>query len=266
MRRRSLFLGLATYLMLAFMLGPLVVLIGASFTKTRYMAFPPEGLTLSWFANLPQNTELMAGLRVSLVLGSAATLVSVALGLGIVLHLRNKSGPIYRALDVYFLSPKLVPTLAMGIGLLFFLSRVDLVGSMIGLLGAHVAMTLPFAIRSIASAVGAIDKNLERAAAISGAAPPMVLWKVTLPAIKPGIVSASMFAFLVSFNNVTIGLFIADIQLTPLPVVLLARSESFLTPEVPAIATCMLVGIVLLMATLNSRFGILNSAKNTARR
>lgn len=265
MRKRSRLLGLATYLMLAFMLIPLVVLVGAALTTTEYLAFPPEGLTGTWFAQLPQDAELMAGLRISVVLGLAAMLVSVSLGLGIVLFQRNRKGRFYSALEAYFLSPSLVPHLVIGIGLLFFLSRLNLVGSKTGLLGAHVAMTLPFAIRAITSAVTSMDHNLERAAAICGASPAAVLWRVTLPSIKPGIVSASMFAFLVSFNNVTVALFIADIELTPLPVILLRRSEDLVLPIVPAMATCLLIGIVLLTGTLHARFGILNSARNTAR-
>ena len=266
MHKRSAVLGLVTYLAVAFMLAPLVVLVGAGFSTTTYLTFPPVGFTGQWFAQLPHDDALMRGLLVSVFLGLAAMIVAVSLAVGIVLFQRNKTGRLYSALEAYFLSPALVPQLVLGIGLLFFLSQLNLVGSTVGLLGGHIVMTLPFAIRSVTSAIRGIDHNLERAAAICGASPAVVLWRVTLPSIKPGIASACMFAFLVSFNNITLTLFIADIGLTTLPVVLFQRSQEFVSPLIPAIATCLLIGTVVLTGTLHARFGVLNSARNTATR
>ena len=255
--------AILTVAVVIFMIGPVLVLAGASFTTTSFVKFPPEGFTLDWYTGLLADEDIVRGLLISLLIAVVSTLICLALALGIVLFLRGRSGGLLGLLNAFLLAPSFVPSLVIGIALLFFLSQIGLMGSLIGLMAGHVVISLPFALRSLSSASDSLDVALERAAAVYGARPGVVLTKVTIPLLRPGLVAASLFAFLTSFNNVTITLFIAGPTVRTLPVVLFQRAEEVVAPGIAAISTCILIFTFIVLGLLQGRFRIFENIRET---
>ena len=260
-RRGRWLLRVVTYVFCGFMLGPVVVLVGSAFTSRNYVQFPPHGLSLKWFTSLASDSGFLRALMVSLIIATLSMLICVGLGLGAVLLFRRLGAGHRRMLEAFYLLPALAPSLVIGIGLLFMLSKVGLVGNWYGLLGGHVVLGLPFAIRSIASAVAALDVSYERAATAAGASPAVVLRRVTLPMLRPGIVAGSLFAFLMSFNNITITVFIARSNLQTVPLLLFSRSQDIVSPSVAAIAVVVLALTVIVVVLLERFFSIFQNAR-----
>lgn len=245
-----------TYLTVAFMTVPVVVLIGSSFTTTRYVAFPPQGFTFEWFGKILTDSELLGGIGISAGLAVIATVISIALAVAFTLVQERYPGRLTGAISAYSLGPAMVPHVVLGVALLFLLAQLNLVGAPAALLIAHVVICIPFAVRSVAAAAQAIDLRTQRAAAILGAPPMLVFWRITLPALKPGIVGACVMSFLVSFNNVAVTIFIAGSDTRTFPVVLFLRSVDVVSPIIPAVSTVVLIATAVVVSLAQRWFNI----------
>ncbi len=239
----------------AFMFLPVVVVILASLNPEPYLQLPPRGLSLRWYAAV-MTSEWLPYLRLSLVLAFIVSLASGALGgLGAFAIARYRF-PGRAALQAFLLSPLAVPSIITGVAILQFVTLTNM-GGLLGLpalLLAHVVITVPFAVRMILISLFNFDESLERAAQNLGARPWQTFWRVTLPLMKPGVFAGLTFAFVISFNNVPVSLFLVRPGVTTLPIRILNFLEYRLDPTLAAVNMVSLL-VVLVIVAVAERVG-----------
>ena len=191
-----------------FVLMPILVVIPVSFSQTQYLVFPPQGFSLRWYMNFFSTPELVDSLWLSLRLAATTTVICTVLGTMVALALVRYQYPGRRAIREFFLSSIVMPRLVLGIALLMFLSKTFLSGHFGGLLLAHIVVAFPYVVRTVSASLFGLDRTLEEAGASLGAAPMMVFRTITLPLLKPGIVAGAIFAFVTSFDELVMTLFL----------------------------------------------------------
>jgi putative spermidine/putrescine transport system permease protein len=230
-------LRVAVVLLLAFMTLPTVVVVAVSFNPTAILSFPPTGVSLRWYENVltyPQfqraavNSVLVTGMSVALAL-PAGTLAAVALERG-----RLRGRHVWAAV---LLSPLVVPGVAAGLGFLILAAALGLLRSRAVLVAAHVALVLPFVVRSVWVSVRNLDPALERAAASLGATPWRAFRRVTLPLLRPGLFAGLLFAVVVSLNEFVVSLFISNRVTEILPVAMFTYVVNYTDPTIAALSS-----------------------------
>jgi putative spermidine/putrescine transport system permease protein len=238
--RRGLWAG-ANALVYAFVLAPILVVIPVSFSETQYLVFPPQGLTLRWYANFFETRELAESLWTSLHLAAWTTGISTVLGTMAALALVRYRYPGREALRTALMAPIVMPRLVLGIAFLMFLARTVLSGRFGGLLLAHVVVALPYVVRTVGASLAGLDRALEEAAMSLGAPPLTTFRTVTLPLLRPGILAGAIFAFVTSFDELVASLFLTGPRLTTLPVQIYTYLEYTSDPTIAAISVILVV-------------------------
>jgi ABC-type spermidine/putrescine transport system permease subunit II len=247
-------LWLITIAVLLFLIFPLVVVIPESFSPSAVLQFPPASLSLRWYKDFFGDPFWLQSLWLSIKLGVAVAILSTLLGLGTavaMVRFVTYGKGLIRALA---LSPLIVPVIVTAIALFDIMTRLDLVGSFWGLLLSHTVLALPFPVFILENALKSVDPNLEDAAVSLGASRLKAFYKITMPQIAPAIFGAALFAFLASWDEVVIVLFVGGALLQTLPV----QMFQFLTTEVrPTIASAstLLIAALLLGMLLQRLFG-----------
>ncbi len=239
-------------LMYLFMLAPILVVIPVSFSATQYLVFPPQGFSLRWYGNFLSTPELVDSLWLSLHLAGWTTAISTVLGTMAALALVRYRYPGRRALREFFVSPLVMPRLVLGIALLMFLSNTVLSGQFGALLLAHVVVAFPYVVRTVSASLFGLDHALEEAGASLGAAPLTVFRTISLPLLKPGIVAGAIFAFVTSFDELVMTLFLAGPRTTTLPVKMFNYIEFTSDPTLAAISV-ILVAITAVAVLITER-------------
>src|SRR5262245_27248637 len=240
-------LRLFTYLMVGFLLFPMLVLVLTSFTTANYVSFPPPGYTLKWYAEALKKREFLDSLQLSLAVAALAAIVATVLGTLVALGIVRYRFAGRELINAFFMSPLILPTVVIGIALLQFYNRVGIVSGVIGLVIGHVIVTQPYAIRLIASSLTGLDGSIELAARTLGAAPIRAFVAVTLPMIVPGMTAGLVFAFITSFDNVTISIFLATPRLVTLPVRIYNFWDQPIVPWLLAICSLVIVWTVVVI-------------------
>ena len=237
------------------MLAPLVVVVVGSFSSDSYSVFPPRGLSTRWYSAFFQSEQFVQALVVSLKLGLCATALALALGVPVAVAMARIGG---RASDFgrgIALLPLMVPSIVIGIAVLIFFSRLNLAGSFLGLVLAHSVLVTPFIVIIVHSGLSSIDRTLEEAARTLGAGPTVAFRTITLPLIKGSIVAASIFAFVTSFDELVVSLFLAGPNSTPLPVMMMQYLEYTSDPTIAAISTVVMVGSAIAVVAVERLVG-----------
>ena len=241
--------------MYAIMLCPLVFVVWLSFFKDAILYFPPSGYTLSWYLHAWENQAFVNGFLFSLQVATVAAVTGVALGvlaaLGIVRY--GFSGS--KWVNTLLLSPLLMPGIVAGIAIyLFFLQAEnvldeDIVGTFGGLVIAHICLTVPWTVRLVSASMQGLDPSMEEAARNLGASGPMAFWRVVLPLLRPAIVAAALFSFIVSFENLELSLSLVGPGHTTLPIAIMQYLEFNLDPTIAAVSSVqiLLLGIIMLV-------------------
>lgn len=237
-----------------YLLAPVLVVVATSVTTTAYPVFPPHGLTLRWYGEFLNNPEFMSGVRLSALLAFAATLIATCLGTAAALGLARGPRRTRSALAALFLSPIVFPAIVLGLALLIFYSRVGFSGSFAGLVAAHVVLVTPFVVRLVAASLAEFDDSVEEAARNLGAGWPRVFFQVTLPIIRPGVVAGAVFAFIISFDELVVTLFLAGPGMQTLPIRIYSFVQYNSTPIISAISTTLIVAWVVVGVPLYVRF------------
>jgi putative spermidine/putrescine transport system permease protein len=240
-------LRLVVVALLAFMTLPTVVVIGVSFNPTAILSFPPAGLSLRWYANVLTYPQFQRAALNSLVVTCAA--VALALPAGTLAALALERGRL-RARSVWaavLLSPLVVPGVAAGLGFLILAAALGLLRSRVVLIAAHVALVLPFVVRSVWVSVRNLDPALERAAASLGATPWRVFRRVTLPLLRPGLFAGLLFAVVVSLNEFVVSLFIANRVTEILPVAMFTYVVNYTDPTIAALSSLFIAATVVVV-------------------
>ena len=239
---------------LVFVAAPIVVVFLASVNSTQYLRFPPSGLSTRWW-EAALTERWMGPTWFSLQLAGATAILATGLGTLAALGIQRGRFPGRDGLLAVLLSPLILPQIVTGAALLQFFALVglrDLLGFPALLLG-HVVITMPYAIRTVAVSLHGLDPRLEWAAQDLGANPLQTFLRVTLPLIKNGVFAGFVFAFIVSFNDVPISLFLGRPGNVPIPIAILGHVESRFDPAVSAVAV-ITIAIALALIAIGERF------------
>lgn len=234
-----------------FLLVPMLVLIAMSFTSARFAQFPPEGFSLEWYRRIPDMPGFTESLWFSIQLAAIVTILVVILGTLAAIGLTLGEFPGKQLIGVLLLSPLVVPSIVLGIALLQMATLVGSDQTFINLILGHVVITLPYMLRTTGASLEVMDRELIDSARVLGASSIQVFWRIILPLVRPGIASGAIFAFLVSFDNFTISLFLQDARHVPLPIRIFGYMEVVLDPTVMAISGFLIFAsaIILVVAT-----------------
>ena len=246
-------LRLVVAALVAFMTLPTVGGIAGSFNPTAILSFPPAGFSLRWYANVLGYPQFQRAALNSLVVTAAA--VAVALPIGTLAALALERGRL-RGRNLWaalLLSPLVVPGVAAGLGFLILAAALGLLRSRSVLIAAHVALVLPFVVRSVWVSVRNLDPALERAAASLGATPWRVFRRVTLPLLRPGLFAGLLFAIVVSVNEFVVSLFISNRVTEILPVAMFTYVVNYTDPSIAALST-LFIGATFLVVWLADRY------------
>ena len=251
-----------------FLIAPIIVIIPLSFNAEDFFTFTPEMLSLDpagfstkHYEDFFTNTDWQLALRNSLKIAPAATILSVGLGTLAAIGLSQSHVPFRRAIMAILISPMIVPLIISATGMYFFYSnpyipipffgRIDLpftlTGTYWGVVLAHAALGVPFVIITVTATLVGFDKSLTRAAANMGAGPITTFFRVQMPLILPGVVSGGLFAFITSFDEVVVVLFVGSAGQKTLPWQMFTGLREQISPTILAVATILIaVSVVLL--------------------
>lgn len=237
-------------LLYAFLLAPIAVVVLTSFSSDAYLAFPPSQWGFGGYVALFHNAAFRDGLETSLVLGAVVTLLTLAVGTAAAFAIARFRFPGSGALLGLFTAPVLLPTIVLGLALLLVFAQIGLLASYTGLVIGHAVVAIPYVVRLMVTAIGNVPLTLEEAAATLGASPMRVFWRVTLPLMRPALLAAAALAFLASFDEATLTLFLVGPRLTTLPVEVFRYVQTHADPQVSALSVLLIaltVGVILLI-------------------
>jgi putative spermidine/putrescine transport system permease protein len=239
-----------------FLLLPLLVTSVMAFDARNFLGpMPPPGFSLHWFVRFFSQTYFLQGLRTSLLVAVIACSISLAAGAAAALFLDRTAFWGRGVVLATFLSPLVVPPVVIGFSLLLFLAQIGVTWGLGRLVVGHVIITLPYAIRTALASLAGIDRRLEEAALNLGATETRVLWTVTLPLIRTGLISGAIFAFAVSLDDVAVSSFLTDPTTYTLPVALVSSMRATFDLTIAA-ASVLLIGVtVVLMFILDKAVG-----------
>lgn len=226
---------------LIFTLAPLAVTVAISFNDTAFVVFPPRGFTFRWFGQVLRDPEFLDSLVFSTELALAATAGALMLGVPAAFAVVRGQLPGREAIAAILLSPLIFPVLITGVALLQLFSMLRSGDAALNLFIAHVLVTLPYVVRTVSASLVQCDRTLEEAAQTLGAARWRVFRRITVPQIAPGLATGTLFAFMVSFDNFPISMWLADAQHNPVPLLIFQRIANVFEPSLAAISTLLIV-------------------------
>ncbi len=244
-------------LILFYLIAPILVIIPLSFNAQDFFTFTPEmlrldpaGFSTKHYVDFFTNVDWQVPLWNSLKIAPMATLISVGLGTLAAVGLSQSHVPFKGAIMAILISPMIVPLIISAAGMYFFYSRIGLQGTYWGVVLAHAALGIPFVIITVTATLVGFDRSLTRAAASLGAGPLTTFRKVQMPLILPGVVSGALFAFITSFDEVVVVLFMGAAGQKTLPWQMFTGLREQISPTILA-AACVLIAVsVLMLATL----------------
>lgn len=238
------------FAVLAFLVAPIFVVFPLSFTAGQLLVFPLPGWSLQWYREFFTSPLWTGALLNSLFIGIVTTIVATVLGTMAALGLHGARFRLKPFIMALLVTPIAVPVVIIAVSAFYFFAAVNLVGTYVGLILAHVALALPFVVITVSATLQGFDPNLPRAAASLGASPLRTLRTVTLPIIAPGVASGSVFAFVTSFDELVIALFIASPQQRTLPRQIFSGVSENISPTITAAAVVLLMVSVVLMLVM----------------
>jgi putative spermidine/putrescine transport system permease protein len=237
-------------LVLGFLILPTFVIVPLSFNAGTLLSFPMPGLSLRWYQELFGSVPWRNALVNSLIVGSIATVIATVLGTLAAIGLARAEFRGKAPLTGLLISPMIVPLVIVAAGAYFFLAPLGLVHSLWGLALVHAALGAPFVLITVAATLAGFDSSLSRAAMSLGAPPVTVFRRVMLPLIAPGVVAGALFAFVTSFDEVIVALFMTGPAQRTLPRQMFDGLKDNLSPTILAAATILILLAVLLLATV----------------
>jgi len=238
-----------------FLIAPIVVIIPLSFNAENFFTFTPEmlsldpeGYSLKHYEDFFQSSDWQQAMWNSLKIAPVATLLSVGFGTLAAIGLSSEHVPFRRAIMAVLISPMIVPLIISAAGMYFFYSRIGLQGTYFGVVLAHAALGIPFVIITVTATLVGFDRSLTRAAANMGADPVTTFFRVQMPLILPGVISGGLFAFITSFDEVVVVLFVGSAGQKTLPWQMFIGLREQISPTILAVAT-MLVAISICLLT-----------------
>lgn len=243
-------------LFVGFVLAPIVIVCVVAFTPEGFLSVPTTHFSLRWFRAIANYPEFMSAFWNSVWLAAVSSTIAVAFSVPAAIAIARHRFPGRDVMTALFLSPLMIPHVVLGIAFLRFFTQIGLGGTFVGLVLSHIVIVLPFALRLVlASAIG-LDRALEHAAISLGASDAVVFRRVTLPLILPGLASGWALAFIQSFDEVTMTVFIAAPSTVTLPVRMFLYIQDNIDPLVTSVSACVIVVTVLFMLLLDRLYGL----------
>ena len=237
-----------------FLVAPIAVVIPLSFNSQDFftftkemLSFDPAGYSLKHYRDFFSNPDWQSAMWNSIKIAPVATIVSVSLGTLAAIGLSQPHVPARRAIMAILISPMIVPLIISAAGMYFFYSKINLAGTYWGVVLAHAALGIPFVIITVTATLVGFDRSLTRAAANMGADPVTTFFRVQMPLILPGVISGALFAFITSFDEVVVVIFVGSAKQQTLPWQMFIGLREQISPTILAVATILVaVSIVLL--------------------
>jgi putative spermidine/putrescine transport system permease protein len=234
-------LGAVVFAICCYLVIPTLIVVPISFTQTDYIAFPPKGFSWQWYETFlgagPWRTSTLNSFLVAAVSAALATVIGTLAALG----LRRLPRMLARLAVWIVLLPMVVPTIIIAVALYGAFARLGLIGTRLGLILGHTLLTLPFVVINVSAVIQKMDWRMVDAARSLGASPAAAFRKVTLPAILPGVLAGLVFAFLTSFDEIVVALFVSGIDSTTLPVQMWNGIRFEISPAVAAASSLLLL-------------------------
>lgn len=249
-----------TAMMMVFILAPLIVVIAMSVSDSYFVSFPPQGFTLRWYVKILQDRDFLDALRLSALLALCTTIGSLLLGVPAAIALTRGNFVGQDFLKGLVLSPLIFPALVTGLALMQLLAGLGFTDARFNLLIGHIVVTVPYVIRAVVTSLMLVDLNLEDAARTLGAGRLRTFWRITLPQIAPGVAAGSLFAFMVSFDNYPVTMWLANSEYSPVPLVLMRQLVNVFDPSVPAMSTVIIILAVIGVLILERLVGLRRAA------
>jgi putative spermidine/putrescine transport system permease protein len=241
-----------------FLIAPLFIILPISFNAEQYiffsekmLALDPEGFSLRWYEDMIYGTKNPWGLATknSLIIAFFATIGSTILGTVAALGLSSRYMPYKAAFMALLISPMIVPLIISGTAIFFFMAKVGLAATHTGIILSHIILGTPFVVITVTATLTGFDHSVTRAAASLGSNPVNTFMKITLPLIMPGVISGALFAFVTSFDEVVVVLFLAGLENTTIPIQMWVGLREQLSPTIMAVATCLIIMSTLILVS-----------------
>ncbi len=240
-----------------FLIFPILVIIPLSFNAVPFFTFTPEmlsldpaGYSLRWYEDFFTNLNWRGAVNNSIIIAIFSTLIATSLGTLAALGLSRPHIPYRTTLMAILISPMIVPLIISACGMFFFYSRVHLQGTHIGVILAHAALGTPFVVITVTATLVGFDRSLIRAANSLGADGVTTFFKVIVPLILPGVISGALFAFITSFDEVVVVLFVGSFNQRTIPWQMFSGIREHISPTILAVATLLVLVSVALLTTL----------------
>jgi len=250
------FLGYCV-LVMVFLIGPILVVIPLSFNAEPYfsfteamLTFEPEGYSTRWYDDFFASDSWLSAFKNSIIVAIFSTIAATVLGTVAALGLSSPHMPFRGPIMALLISPMMVPLIISAAAMFFFFSKLHLTQTYIGVILAHTALGIPFVVITVTATLSGFDNTLTRAAASLGASPTHSFFKVTLPLVTPGVISGALFAFMTSFDEVVVVLFVAGPQQRTIPIQMWSGIREQISPTILAVATLLVLFSLVLLTTV----------------
>jgi putative spermidine/putrescine transport system permease protein len=237
---------------LLFLVAPILVIIPLSFNSEPFFTFPMAGFSWRWYQDFFTSDRWVSSIQHSLLIGICTTILATALGTLAAQGLNRREIPLRGLLMGILISPMIVPVVITAVGMYFFFGELGILNSFLGIILAHTALAVPFVVITVGATLSTYDTNLSRAASNLGATPMYVFRRVTLPLILPGIISGALFAFVTSFDETVVVLFLASPDQRTLPMQMFSGIREEVTPTITAAATLLIIFACVLLGSIEA--------------
>tara|TARA_B100000953_G_C18024316_1_gene421368 strand:- start:484 stop:1344 length:861 start_codon:yes stop_codon:yes gene_type:complete len=241
-----------------YLIAPLFVIFPLSFSHDEFLIFSeemkrldPDGFSTRWYKDMVWGTKNPWGLAAknSLFIAFFATIGSVLIGTLAAVGLSSRYMPYKGIIMAILISPMIVPLIISGVAIFFFMAKVGLAATYTGIILAHIILGTPFVVITVTATLSGFDHSVTRAAASLGSTPINTFMKITLPLILPGVISGALFAFVTSFDEVVVVLFLAGLENTTIPIQMWVGLREQLSPTILAVATCLIIMSTLILVS-----------------
>ena len=228
------------WIVIVFLLFPLIIVIPISFVDSKYLQFPPKNFSLRWYENYFNDANFFISTLNSIYLGFFSSIIATIIGTMAAISLSKKNFIGKKILIGFLISPLIFPVIILGLGLYIFFSRLNLNENFISLIIAHSALVMPFSLVIVLTSLINFDTTLERAARVMGANAYRAFWNVTFPYIRPAVISSALFSFFISFDELVIALFISG-KIWTLPQRIWQDLRYEIDPTIAAVASVLII-------------------------
>jgi putative spermidine/putrescine transport system permease protein len=235
---------------LLFLIAPILAIMPLSFNSEPFFTYPMPGFSFQWYREFFTSDVWQLALRNSIIVAVFSTIAASTLGTLAALGLSRRDCPFRSSITAILISPMIIPVVVSAVGIYYFFADIGLLNSLTGIVLAHTVLGAPFVVITVTATLASFDYNLMRAAASLGATPVNAFFKVMLPVILPGVASGSLFAFVTSFDEVVVVLFLAGSEQRTLPRQMWSGVRETLSPTITAVATLLILFAVALLVTI----------------